>query len=69
MSATTISTQSHTSPVALFRVLVAVLALAGILVAAFVIGRVTHGDGTQVVRSVTSSSYWPQVACHVGRPC
>ena len=67
MTATTF-TGSRTSSASLLHAVLIVIALAVIVAAAYVIGRIT-GDGTHVVRSVTTSSYWGQVACHVGRPC
>lgn len=69
MTTTTITRPGHVSSTTLLRATIAVLVLAGLLVAAFIVGRVTHGDSVHVVRSVTTSFVTPQVACHVGRPC
>ena len=68
MTATTISGPSISSSSLVRGALLAfiVLALAAV---AFVVGHVTTGSGTHLVSSVTSSHYWPQVACSVGRPC
>ena len=68
MSATTF-TGSRTSSASLLHAVLIVVALAVITAAAYVIGRITTGDGTHAVRTITTSAYWPQVTCHVGRPC
>ena len=68
MTATTF-TGDRTSPASVLHTVLVVLALSVIIAAAFVIGRITTGDGTHVVRSITTGAYWGQVACHVGRPC